>query len=65
MFRKHLGQITLVLLVLLFVLKFFLGGCRLWLCALFVGLVVSYMILSDIYSAGEDENSGSSRKQEK
>ncbi len=48
-FSKYLGIITLALLILLAGLKLYLGGCRLWLCMAFVGIVVTYMILSDLY----------------
>jgi hypothetical protein len=47
--RKHIGHITLLLLILLAGLKFYLGGCRLWICMAFVGIVVTYMIISDMY----------------
>ena len=52
---KYLGITTLLLLILLAVLKFFLGGCHLWLCGAFVGVVVAYMILSDLTRKTEDE----------
>jgi len=52
-FHKHLGTITLLLLVLLAGLKFYLGGCRLWLCMAFVGIVVAYTILSDLCRSNE------------
>ena len=48
-FSKYLGITTLLLLILLAGLKFYLGGCRLWICMAFVGIVVTYMILSDLY----------------
>ncbi len=47
-FTRYLSHLTLLALVLLAVLKYILGGCRLWLCAAFVGIVTGYMILSDI-----------------
>ncbi len=48
-FRKNLGRLTLLLLILLAGLKYYLGGCRLWLCMAFVGVVVAYTILSDVF----------------
>jgi len=48
-FSKYLGITTLALLILLAGLKFYLGSCRLWLCMAFVGIVVTYMIISDMY----------------
>ncbi|UBM62531.1 hypothetical protein LA303_00780 [Candidatus Sulfidibacterium hydrothermale] len=62
MLKKHLGHITLILLVLLFALKIFLGGCRLWICALFVTVVVTYMILSDFYPQKEEPPDDSAKK---
>jgi hypothetical protein len=62
MLKKYLGHITLFLLVLLFALKIFLGGCRLWICALFVTVVVAYRILSDFYSPKEEPPGDSAKK---
>ncbi len=56
--RKHLGTITLLLLVLLAGLKFYLGGCRLWLCMAFVGIIVAYTILTTGNYDKPDKTSG-------
>ena len=46
-FQRLLGQITLLLLVILLVIKLWLRHCSIWLCIAFVSVVVSYAILSD------------------
>ena len=45
--KKWIGRITLALLIILFVVKLWLGVCNLLLCGAFVGLLVAYVILSD------------------
>ena len=45
--KKWIGRITLALLIVLLMVKLWLGTCNLLLCGAFVGLVVAYVILSD------------------
>jgi uncharacterized membrane protein len=45
--KKWIGRITLALLIILLVVKLWLGTCNLLLCGAFVGLLVAYVILSD------------------
>ncbi len=45
--KKWIGRITLALLIILLMLKLWLGTCNLLLCGAFVGLLVAYVILSD------------------
>ena len=44
---KLTNLVILAGLFLLAGLKWYYGGCRLWICGAFVGLVVAFMILSD------------------
>jgi len=45
--KKWIGRITLALLIILLMIKLWLGTCNLLLCGAFVGLLVAYVILSD------------------
>ncbi len=40
-------RIVLWLLIILFIIKILAGSCQLWICGLFVALIVTFMILSD------------------
>ena len=40
-------RIVLWLLIILFIVKILPGSCQLWICGLFVALIVTFMILSD------------------
>ena len=45
--QKSLNLVILIGLILLAGLKWYYGGCRLWLCGAFVVLVVAFTIFSD------------------
>ena len=45
--KKWIGRITLAVLIILLIVKLWLGTCNLLLCGTFVGLLVAYVILSD------------------
>ena len=40
-------RIILWLLIILFIVKILAGSCQLWICGVFVVLIVTFMILSD------------------
>jgi hypothetical protein len=40
-------RIILWLLIILFIVKILAGSCQLWICGLFVALIIAFMILSD------------------
>jgi hypothetical protein len=40
-------RVILWLLIILFIVKLLAGSCQLWICGLFVALIVTFMILSD------------------
>lgn len=54
-FQNILGWVTLVALIILLFLKFWLGHCELWLCGLFVGTVTAYFILSNSHTKDIEE----------
>ncbi len=56
---KSTNLLILAGLFLLAGLKWYYGGCRLWICGAFVALVVAFMVISD-YSDKPDEPSGKS-----
>lgn len=45
--KKWIGRITLAVLIILLIVKLWLGTCNLFLCGAFVGLLVAYIIFSD------------------
>ncbi len=50
---KYYGIVTLVVLILLFLLKLYIGECRLWICGVFVVTVVAYFIAGDFLKKPE------------
>jgi len=45
--KKWIGRITLAALIVLLIVKLWLGICNLLLCGAFVALLVAYVIFSD------------------
>lgn len=54
-YRRFLGPVTLVLILILLVVKLFFTGCSLWLCGLFVAIIVAYSVLSDFWVGTKDQ----------
>ena len=52
---RLLTPVTLLLILILLALRLFVLRCSLWLCGLFVGVVVAYMILSDLWVGMKDQ----------
>ncbi len=44
---KIVDYTVLAVLLILFVLKFGFGGCRIWICIVFTGTITAWLIYSD------------------
>jgi hypothetical protein len=58
-FQKITGSVTLILLVVLALLKWVVGWCSIWLCLLFVVVLISWLIISDLATAHDRPSGGS------
>ena len=58
-FQKITGSVTLILLVVLALLKWVVGWCSIWLCLLFVAVLISWLIISDLATTHDTPSEGS------
>ena len=44
---RYADRLVLIVILILFVLKFAIGGCRIWVCLIFVATITAWLIFSD------------------